>query len=442
MKNKIFYIVCLMAAALVGCKDDDYNDNNAPAIKLSQTEIHWVPGREMNIEAKITDETGIRNVYVRNADFGLDETIGFGDGVIKDFALTYPFTIPEDLPVDGSYVVEVSAVDFSGNMSTENVNVYTDGDIDPPVFETCPPMVVDLIAAQGMSYTMKFGMSDNRALASLAIVCDDLGIDETVGLDGTFASFSYEIPLPDEEKNYTVAYTLADEAGFTVEGTTEIRVSKSPDFDNMFLTDVFTDAELRKDAFGVPAVMDKKAPYEFEMIWYNRVAGAEYLFIPDDTTLDPHVYGLSEDGTALAYGSTRHIVLEKQGYYHIAINTMEGTLSVEEYDPGNVDVPEIYIVGENLEGFGSWDLSNPDAILQPDPQNKYLLSITVGLVTDSNFKLATAGWGKEWVAIPDKGATLKWSVKTDTDSNCWPDVSGRYRFEFDYITGLSSLIPE
>lgn len=440
--KKIIYIVCLMAAALTGCKDDDFNDHNAPVIKLSQRDIHWVPGREMNIEARITDETGIRNVYIRNADFGLDETIGFGDGKIKDFALTYPFTLPEELPDDGSYVVEVSAVDFSGNMSTGNVTVYTDGDIDSPVFESCPPSVVDLVATQDLSYTMNFKMSDNKALASLAIVSEELGIDETVELDGSFATYSYVIQLSNEERNYTVAYTLTDAAGLTADGKTEIRVSQSPDFDNMFLTSVFTEAELRKDAFGVPAVMNKKAPYEFEMIWYNRTAGTEYLFIPDDTTLEPHVYGLSEDGTTIVYGSTRHMVLDKQGYYRIGINTLLGTLSVEEYDPGNVDVPEIYIVGENLEGFGNWDLSNPSAILQPDPQNKYLLSITVGLGTNSNFKLTTAGWGTEWVAIPDKGATLKWSVKTDTDSNCWPGVSGRYRFEFDYITGLSSLIPE
>ena len=147
----------------------------------------------------------------------------------------------------------------------------------------------------------------------------------------------------------------------------------------------------------------------------------------------------------MVYGSEKKLVLEKKGYYDISLNIATGEYSVSEYTPAEQEVPQIYVTGENLgNNFGSWDVTNPDAILQADTDNKYLLSITLNFTDTekSQFKLATAGWGQEWVMnAADIGPAIKWMPKAGTDNNCWPHVTGDWLFEFDYITGLSSLTP-
>ena len=449
--KRIFTILSVaagMAGAMTGCKPDDAvsKDETAPVIELTQNDVHWVPGREVTIEATVTDETGLDHILISNADMGLDETIRFGDGVITDFALSYPFTVPETLPANGSYDIVISAFDLAGNEASEIFRLYTDGDIDAPEFVRVPQSTVNLIATPDLAYTLEFEMSDNKALASLQIVCTELGLDETETLEGTSDTFSKTLNLGAEEKTYNFVFTLTDAAGLVTTAETSLIVETSPDFGNMFLTNVFTDAELTRDLYGVPVVMDKKGPRQYSIRFYNRTENEEYLFIPDDTTLEPHVYGLSEDGKSMVYGSEKKLALEKKGYYDISLNIATGEYSVTEYTPAEQEVPQIYATGENLgNNFGSWDVTNPDAILQADADNKYLLSITLNFTDSENsqFKLASANWGQEWIMnASEVGPTVKWIPKTGTDdNNCWPHVTGDWLFEFDYITGLSSLTP-
>lgn len=444
---EILSVAAGMAGAMTGCKPDDAvsKDETAPVIELTQNDVHWVPGREVTIEAAITDETGLDHILISNAAMGLDETIRFGDGIITDFHLSYPFTIPEDLPADGVHEITITACDMAGNEASEIFRLYTDGDIDAPEFVRVPQSTVNLIATPDLAYTLEFEMADNKALASLQIVCAELGINETETLEGTSDTFSKTVELGQEERTCNFVFTLTDAAGLVTTAESELIIEASPDFGNMFLTNVFTEAELARDVYGVPMVMDKNGPRQYSIRFYNRTENEEYLFIPDDTTLEPHVYGLSEDGESMVYGSERKLVLEKKGYYDISLNIATGEYSVTEYAPAEQDVPQIYATGENLgNNFGSWDVTNPDAVLQADADNKYLLSITLNFTDSENsqFKLATAGWEQQWVMnSSETGPTTKWVLKSGADNNCWPHVTGDWLFEFDYITGLSSLTP-
>ena len=443
----ILAVAAGMAGAMTGCKPDDAvsNDKTAPVIEFAENDIHWVPGREVTIQATITDETGLERVTITNAALGLDETITFGDGVITDFPLTYPFTIPEDIPTEGAQEISVSAYDLAGNVTTEIFRLYTDGDIDAPVFVKVPQSTVNLIASPGLAYTLEFGMTDNKALTSLQIVCPELEIDETKALSGTSATFSKTLELGASETTYNFTFTLTDAAGLVTTSTSRIIVEASPDFENMFLTSVFTDEELNGDVFGIPMVMDKQRPRQYKIRFYNRTENEEYLFIPDATTMEPHVYGLSEDGKSAVYGSEKKLVIEQKGYYDISLNIATGGLEVKPYTPEDQTVPQIYVTGENLgNNFNSWDVTNPAAILKDDTDNKYLLSITLNF-TDaewSRFKLSTDDWGQQWVMnTSEVGPAVKWVPMTEDTNHCWPHVTGDWLFEFDYITGLSRLTP-
>src|SRR5690606_24853263 len=131
---------------------------------------------------------------------------------------------------------------------------------------------------------------------------------------------------------YLFTFMVADSAGNSIRSSRTVKASY--DFDKLYLADVATDAELVSDLFGVPMLITKTAPYNFEGKYYAETPGTEIRFIPQTSSFNPHCYGLDpDDPTKLINDVARAepIILEEVGYYRIKLDLQNLNYSVTSY---------------------------------------------------------------------------------------------------------------
>lgn len=432
----------IQLAAFTACSEDDYSgDHEAPVIKLAKETDKWVPGREYTIQGQITENTGMKQVHIESAELGLNEDINFGRGLVTDFKLVYPFDVPAELPESGSYVINITALDVAGNASSSKMTLSLDGDVDAPVFAQAPKARVDLVGKPNMSYALEMKLTDNKQLKSLQIICPELSIDETVDLTGTEQSVKKDFPMPSEMATYNFTYVLTDAAGLTTTLQSVVAVADMPDFEDMYLTDVFTTEELNADEFGVPVYMDKTSSHNYEILFYSDRPNKEIMFIPQPDSFSPNCFGAGENGGveyAESMEGLKKFVLPKKGYYRIHIDVKNRTFTA---DPETVkaDKKEVYITGAGIVGRSTWGLDHLMQVLDPD--NPYELYDEVEFGNRASFCTSTAGWLEIWTPAPNRGPNVRFKIRTKAFYNNYGPGVGKFIFKFNYVTGQSSLVP-
>lgn len=440
----ILYIIILFSGCFLGCKDDDNyaDDITAPEITFTENEVHYVPGREFTMEAKITDDVGLYSVYLFSEALGLDDLIEFGRGLVTDFQLKYPFVVPSSLSTTETHEILVEVTDVSGKKTEKKLTVKLDGDIDPPVFLTVPQARLELLSKENLVYDLQFEMKDNKELASLHIQCTELAIDKKIDLSGTTAVHAEAIELGSGSGTYNFTFTLQDATGLQIQSQTTITVEEMPDFAEMYLADVFTDIELNEDEFGIPVIMDKKSAHTYELLFWSNKAGKEILFIPQPTSMKPHCFGFDE-GSNLKYSddpeSVNKILLEEKAYYRIRINVKERTYSAVKETPNAAIVSPLFFAGEGIVGRNNWWLDYPLTVLDPD--NPYEVYDEMEFSASASFAVSTSSWEPTWVPRPVKGHNVIFAIRdSGAESNYYPPV-GKFRFQFNYLTGRAILKP-
>lgn len=438
MKNKLIILSLLLS--LFACKEEQYSyDTNAPLISLEKESDQWVPGREYTISANIKDDTGLKNILIKNDDLILDESINFGRGLVKDFNLTYPFDVPENLPESGSYEIKIAAVDVAGNISDVCMKLSLDGDIDAPVFVTAPQKRVDLVSKPDLIYKFEFDLKDNKGLNEFTIECKELNINETIDLGGQrICSMEKEFSFI-TVGTYNFVFTITDHSGLVTSTETTVIVDEMPDFQEMYLADVFTVAELNSDVFGVPVIMDKISSHTYELKYYSDKENKEILFIPQHDDFSPHCFGFNDEDK-LTYAESleglKKIILSNVGYYNIVINVKDRTFNAELITPDMPKESYLCIASSNFDGRPNWNLDYQMNI----NENNYEVSDTFTANEEAQFCVTTTGWAKVWTPYPSNGPQVVFKERVNSsDSNYWLPSAGKYEFMFDYFTGRAVL---
>lgn len=449
MKRFTYYMIVILGmaqlASFISCSENDKysSDNEAPIITLEKEADQWVPGREYTINAQIKENTGMKKVHILSSELGLNEDINFGRGLVTDFKLVYSFNISEVLSESGSYIIKIDAVDVAGNISSSQMTLSLDGDIDAPVFSVVPPKRVDLVGAPSLKYQFNLSVIDNKELDFLRIICPEMGRDDLVKITtGKEYSYTLDLDLGNEVKNYNFSFIATDKAGLTTEITSLIVVDDMPDFAAMYLADVFTEEELNSDIFGVPVYMDHVGTNVYEILFFNNVPGKEIMFIPQPESFSPHCFGASSDGSGVEYAEKAEgmnkFVLADKGYYRIRLNTKARTYSAV---PERVveTIQDIMLTGAGIADRGDWSLDYVMKVLDAD--NPYEVYDIVEFKENASFCTTNAEWATVWTPSPKSGPTIRFIDRTISGiwDNC-PAPIGKYMFRFNYVTGQVSLI--
>lgn len=462
---------------LTGCSDENGFtdvDGQAPIISLTTDHIQSEIGRRFTISGLIKDNDGLKSIRLINADLYLDKTIdllAIYDEMVYEYNLAYSFTTPRTQEGD-SFVIKVLVTDVGGRMVEQDLLVTMDGDFTAPIFTTAPSGTMAVLIKENTTLNLKFSVTDDKALNRVEITIPEIGINETLAVEGTAFSYNQSLTLPSEAGEYNLTLTAYDNFELSTTRNCIISVSDMPDFPKMYLTDVATAEELNSDLFGIPMLIERTEPFTYKARYYAEAAGTEVRFVPQKTDFSPICFGInpnSENELTDEPDNSLPIVLAEKGYYEITFNVLSGDYSVEKYQPTDEALPigstilldpaqpehttifRMGLAGAGLPGVDNWATANA-LILTQDSDNPYLLYAEMDLEAGGQIEFTitrTHDWG--WWPEPfyrfESGAVDSGENEYNTlnGGNNMNKVSvlrgGRYKFVFDSHLLRSKFYP-
>ena len=392
--------VMILAGASFACSDDNDTwpsvDGKNPELAIERPVIGSRPGRTLHITGTVNDADGLSHITLECLPLYLDKRIDlisiYGEP-LETYDLDYMLT--SDLTEAGDkFDIRVSAFDVLGNSTSTTVSVDMNGDIDAPTFAVTPADAVTVVLTDKALLDFSFTVNDDRALGSVSVTIPEIDFSTTVTEFENPASytFSRQIEFPAHNGEYTINIAAADMWDNVTEATTIVHVSDTPDFARMWLADVRTAAELNSDVMGVPMLITRTAPFEYEARYYNEKAGTEIFFLPQRNDFAPLCIGLDpEDNTRLVSDPAlaKPLVLDKaQVYYLIKFNTATRTYSIDTYsiadavDPiphpfGSMELDRWKSGEEYIEFYFGYTTEGPGNIMrfEQDPVNPHIFRL-------------------------------------------------------------------
>lgn len=477
MKKNVFS--CLMVASIIffnllwGCDDDDgqsWSVDSDPVFQLASAEIHTEQGRTIRIEGVASDEVGVKKINLKIDDWYLDRDIQIStnDSLVKEYNLWYDFEVPEDAATR-EYNIQITVYNMGDRSVSETVSVYMDGDFVSPVLVLQNPVDGLTLAPEGEIPVEIYALlSDSRQLGYFVAKESSINFYDSISFMGTGAlsyEYQYTATLPAEVGEYHFEFLLADSAGNVV---SESRlVNASFDFEKMYLADVDTEEALTSDLFGVPMVITKTAPYNFEAQYYSEGPGTEIRFIPQTTSFSPHCYGVDPDNPDKLINDPETalpIVLEGKGYYRITLDLENLIYEVESYVPDDwyfepqMEHPDddayieteyvgkLGIVGKGFPEYPDQNWATWAAIeFERDPENNYRFYKTLDMEGDVEFIFQPEhpwGWWPEpfW-RFDSKENPEKTVLKGGDNVALTVPVRTTYKVTFDSHLNRAKVVP-
>lgn len=463
MLNWSIATALLLGITLGGCDNDEektWVTESDPVLDLKAVEIHTRQERTIVVEGLVSDAVGIKTINLRMDEWFLnrDISISSNDSLVKEYELSYQFLIPEEAE-DKDNQLTVTIYNMGNRSTSKSISVYMDGDFTAPQIAIASP-VDGLTQSPDTEIPVDFDLTitDDRQLGYFLVEEETLGFRDSISFMGS-GSTSYQytntVILPAELGEYFFNLTVADSAGNTI--TSGRTVKASYDFDKLYLADVATDADLVSDLFGVPMLITKTAPFNFEARYYAETAGTEVRFIPQTSSFAPHCYGLDPENPSQLINDPANalpIVLEDKGYYKIKLNLDNLSYSVESYVPSdapyeplmelpddedyitNTYVGHLGLVGKGFPEYPDQNWSPGAAIpLNRDAENDYRFNITLDMEGDVEFILSPEhpwGWWKEPFWRFDRKVEPERTVPNGGDNVAMNvPVRTRYKIVFD-----------
>ena len=306
------------------------------------------------------------------------------------------------------FKVVVTVTDVAGNSTAETVTVDLDGDVDAPLFAVVPDNEMFVVLTDKALLDLTFTVKDDRGLASVSAEIDGVWSKTVTDFDVPVEhTFSETVTLPAANAEYTLLLSAADAWGNTTSRECVVRVSDTPDYSRMWLSDMKTAAQLNSDVMGVPMLIDRVAPYKYEARYYNEKAGTEVYFLPQRTDFLPVRLGIDPADINKLSGdpsSSRPFVLDREKVYYLFtldLMTKEYTISTYSVEEAVDPIPhpfgsesmDLYENGESyVEFWFGYTTSGPQDISRfvQDPDNPHRfwlnqpLSLSAGVILDSS----------------------------------------------------------
>lgn len=436
MKTKYLFLIPIAALImLVACDDEFQLPASEPLINLPSESFSGLPGGSINISATITDPVGLQSVSISYAEWNLTAEQTIADGQ-TELAYTTDVAVPANAEQGSSHELNISAVNVNGVTTSAIVTILLDGDVTAPTMVLNTPAGVAFLG-EGSDLEIDISVEDDMAIKSFTIVGAQLSERVEVGANRYTYNRSLNIQA---EGVYKFDVEVEDMAGNM--STETFSFAAFEPFENMYLADVDTDADLLSDVMGVPLLAQGFTQADsvgkvFQARYYNATANSEVRFTSSDETFSNLTLGADGQGNLLIDNSTTvsPLVLAAVGYYQITLDTRNLTYTVETYTPTDSTFDLIIMMGTGVTVNGSSTCERNDngneacwwfgsgKQLTPDPNNPYRFTGTVELfdhdpVGDGNngFILGAnlSGWSPFWrfddgnnpnVAVPNGGAS-------------------------------------
>lgn len=447
MKTRYFLFCFILFSLLTGCKDDDeksYPDSAAPEIVIERNELYSVPNRKFIVKADLKDDLGLKSLKISIPEFYLDKTVDFSkDSLLKDYKLAYEFLAPSDAKSSDRYTVNLILTDVSGNAVSKDLTLNLDGDFNAPVLSNVKPIDGSVIfAIENMKLNISFDVTDITGIDSLIVSVEDLDILEKIKVGGAKTyTFDKTYSMPSDLKDYEITVITRD--NFVEPNRTSHKISfgVTDGLTAMYLADVSKDTDLTSDIFGVPMYYHKKNGGVFTFKYYADKDNKEIYFLGQETSFEPHCFGLSANGSSLENSSTANpVILPEKGYYQIEVNPATLTYTATPYTPTSLpyNPAHITICGNGMEK-GDWDPNNTDLLLSANTDNPYQIGRLLNLTgSDVAITITSPGWSSPWWRLDANGVI----IFLGGGNTSYKGAVGTYKFILDSELERATLVKE
>jgi hypothetical protein len=382
MKKMKLLFLLLLFSAFIACDNNEpsFPASDNPTIALATNEIYGGPNRKFEIKASLNDDLGLKSVQIRIPELQLDKVIAFStDPMVKNYDLSYFFLIPENKLITDKFEIELLLTDLSGNVISKKTNLRLDGDFQAPKLTKVKPVSESVVFKAAVTKLLvSFTAEDITGIDKLTVSCAALGINDVVTVGGAkLYEYSKTFSIPADLKTYEVLITAKDNFLTPNESTTKLNFTVADGLTEMYLVDIPLNSNLSSDAFGVPMRFHSKVGNVFTFKYYANSDSKEIYFPGQETSFEPHCFGLSSGGSLENSLTTNPIILPTKGYYKIDVNPIDLTYTVTSYTPTqapiNLSTTPITICGSGFENAG-WDPNSTTLSLSADPANPYRLT--------------------------------------------------------------------
>lgn len=442
MKSRITLILfSLLALVFIRCEKEEppVNDPNAPVIKLITTRISTAPEDVFWLEADLSDDIGLKTVNLLKSDWYLNKDIVLTDSVRTSYELRYKFKTPleaENIP----HTMVLSVEDVGGNITSVDVPIHLDKDIEAPVFTIQSPESGSSIKADDkISFFIQ--VDDNIGIDTFSVSAPIFNLDTTIIFDPVNPKYifidDFWVPNPIADGEYYINVFASDSTG---NESAEIitLVAGEVKADEVYIVGGATWSGWDDPSTANPMLMKQDLENEgwYEIITYSfgiqDYNGVKFIgqrgWGPNNWGLDP-----SDPTKMINDDGSDKIVLAEEGYWKVRFNPTSLEYSVEKADPTIATRSEMYLLGSGMAGMDvAW--TNPSAALamEQDASNSYIYTTTVEFsATGSD------DWGATFIFIGDKNDISVFNLgfnyypQSAVDQN-WTDYPG-------YVVGDLSL---
>ncbi|MBK5721776.1 hypothetical protein JGH11_12925 [Dysgonomonas sp. Marseille-P4677] len=446
MKTHYYLFFLILFSLFTGCKDDNeksYSYSDAPEIVVERDDLYSIPNRRFIIKAKLKDDLGLKSLQINIPELYLDKTIKFRtDSLLKEYDLEYEFLAPDNTEKTDKYKVDLTLIDVSENSVSKVLTLNLDGDFEAPVISNVKPIDGSVVfAVEDMKLNISFGVTDVTGIDSVIVSVEDLNILDKVKVGGSKTyTFDKEYSIPTDLKTYNITITTRDNFVDPNRISRNISFSVADGLTAMYLADVAKDTDLKSDIFGVPMYYHKKDGNIFTFKYYADKDNKEIFFLGQETSFEPHCFGLSDEGTLENSISVKPIILPKKGYYEIIVNPEALLYTVTPYTPSSpiYNPARITICGNGMKD-GGWDPSNTDLLLTANPDNPYQIGRSLTLTgSDVAMTITSPGWASPWWRLDANGIV----IFTGGANFSYKGAIGTYKFVLDSELERAILVKE
>jgi hypothetical protein len=440
-RKKPLLFILLLSLLFISCEKEEpqINDPNAPEINLMTARISTAPGDIFLIEAVIKDDVGIKTINLQKTDWYLDKDIVLTDSIRKEYNLRYKFLTPanaEAIP----HTLIVSVEDLGGNITSVDVQVTLDKDVEAPQFNiTSPTNGSRIMADNKVSFFIE--VTDNIGIDTFYISAPIFGLDSTITFDPVNSRYIYVndfwVPNPIADGEYYINIFASDSTGNT---TAEIIALTAGEVqtDEIYIVGGATWSGWDDPSASNPMLMKQDAENEgwYEIITYSYGVqdqnGVKFIgqrgWGPNNWGLDP-----SDPTKMVNDDGSDKIILAEEGYWKVRFNPSLLEYTIEKADPAIGQQSEMYILGSGMAGMDNGWL-NPSAAISmtQDAGNPYIYTATVEFTATGS-----DDWGATFIFIGDKNDVSAFNLgfnyypEAAIDPN-WTDYPG-------YVVGDLSL---
>ena len=446
MKKMKLLLMLVLFAAFVGCNNNEpsFPASDNPAIVLATSEIYGGPNRKFEIKASLNDDLGLKSVNIRIPELQLDKVIVFStDPMVTNYDLSYFFLIPENKIITDKFEIELLLTDLSGNVVSKKINLRLDGDFDAPKLTKVKPVKGSVIfKAANTKVTISFTAEDITGIDQLTVSCAALGINDVIKVGGSkLYEYSKTFSIPSVLTTYEILITAKDNFLTPNESTTKISFTVADGLTEMYLVDLPLLSNLTKDAFGVPMRFHSKVGNVFTFKYYADSDNKKIFLLGQETSFEPHCFGLSAGGSLENSTTTNPIILPTKGYYKIIVNPIDLTYTATPYTPTkaaiNLSTTPIYVHGAGFDGEG-WTGQANTLPLSADPSNPYRLTREIKLKgSDVQMTVSAVGWSTPYWRLDTFGIV---PLNGGANATYNAPAAGTYIFTLDTELERTTLI--